>query len=75
MPSGGCVECIAMGDTWVHLRFCVTCEQTRCCNDSKNQHSLKHWNADGHGVIRSKEPDEYWAYCFPDDTIVSTARS
>lgn len=30
--------------------------------------------ADGHGVVRSKEPGEHWAYCFPDDSIVNTNR-
>jgi hypothetical protein len=42
MPEGGCFECLAIGDTWLHLRFCVECEMTRCCNDSKNQHAMKH---------------------------------
>ena len=42
MPPGGCIECLAIGDTWVHLRYCVTCKQTRCCDDSKNQHARKH---------------------------------
>ncbi len=25
VPEGGCPSCIEMGDSWVHLRFCVTC--------------------------------------------------
>ncbi len=72
MPEGGCEDCIAIGDTWVHLRYCVTCKRTRCCDSSKNQHSRKHWHASGHPVVRSKEPNEYWAYCFDDDRAVST---
>jgi hypothetical protein len=74
MPPGGCEDCLRTGDTWVHLRYCVTCGGTRCCDDSKNQHARKHWMADGHGVVRSKEPGEHWAYCFPDDSIVNTNR-
>lgn len=64
MPPGGCIECLAIGDTWVHLRYCVTCKQTRCCDDSKNQHARKHSAAAGHPVIRSKEPGEAWAWCY-----------
>ena len=64
MPAGGCIECIAMGDTWVHLRYCVTCKGTRCCEDSKNQHAFKHAAAVGHPVIRSKEPGDAWAWCY-----------
>jgi uncharacterized UBP type Zn finger protein len=72
MPEGGCEECLAMGDTWVHLRYCVACGNTGCCDSSKNKHARKHWGSTGHGVVRSKEPGEQWAYCFPDDEIVNT---
>jgi len=73
MPEGGCEECLKIGDTWVHLRFCVTCQKTLCCNDSKNQHASKHWQASGHGVIRSKEQGETWAYCYPDNQLIDTS--
>ena len=72
MPEGGCEECLVMGDTWVHLRFCVACGNTGCGDSSKNKHARKHWNEQSHGVVRSKEPGEYWAYCYPDDETVST---
>jgi uncharacterized UBP type Zn finger protein len=72
MPEVGCTECIAMGDTWVHLRYCVACGTTGCCDSSKNTHARKHWNDTGHGVVRSKEPGEFWAYCFPDDVMSMT---
>ena len=72
MPSGGCEDCLAIGDTWVHLRYCVACGHTGCCDSSKNRHARKHWNDTSHGVVRSKEPQEYWAYCFPDDAFVET---
>lgn len=64
MPEGGCIECLAIGDTWVHLRFCTICGETRCCDDSKNRHSRKHYHDVGHRVIRSKEPGEFWAWCY-----------
>ena len=72
MPEGGCEQCLAVGDTWVHLRYCVGCGLTSCCDDSKNQHARKHWSATGHGVIRSKEPGEFWAWCYVDEAGVRT---
>ncbi len=63
-PEGGCIECLAAGDEWVHLRFCVACGGVRCCDDSPNQHASKHARAEGHRVIRSAEPGEMWAYCY-----------
>ena len=74
MPDGGCTKCLEIGDTWVHLRYCVACGTTRCCDSSKNKHARAHFHETGHGVVRSKEPEEYWAYCFPDDEIVGTAK-
>jgi hypothetical protein len=65
MPPGGCTDCLAIGGTWVHLRYCVTCGETRCCDDSPNRHARKHSVAAGHPVVRSKEPGEFWAWCFP----------
>ena len=64
MPEGGCIECLAIGSTWVHLRFCVTCRETRCCDSSVNQHARKHAASANHPVIRSKEPGETWAWCY-----------
>lgn len=63
-PEGGCQQCIDAGDTWVHLRFCVTCNTVGCCEDSKNQHARKHAESTGHPVVRTKEPGEDWAWCY-----------
>ena len=72
MPEGGCIECLAMGGQWVHLRFCVTCRETRCCDSSVNQHASKHAATVGHAVVRSKEPGEHWAYCYVHEGIAAT---
>ncbi len=72
IPEGGCVDCLAIGGRWVHLRYCVTCKMIRCCDDSPNQHSRKHWRADGHGVIRSAEANERWAWCYDHDEGIRT---
>jgi Histidine kinase-, DNA gyrase B-, and HSP90-like ATPase/Zn-finger in ubiquitin-hydrolases and other protein len=62
-PDGGCEQCIATGDRWVHLRFCTTCGVVGCCDDSDNRHATRHAVDAGHPVLRSKEPGENWAWC------------
>jgi hypothetical protein len=37
----GCDECLALGNTWVHLRLCRTCGHVGCCDSSKNKHATK----------------------------------
>ena len=32
--ANGCEECLAMGDTWVHLRECLSCGHVGCCDSS-----------------------------------------
>lgn len=67
-PSAeGCEECLQTGDTWVHLRLCRTCGHVGCCNDSKNKHARKHFEATGHPIIQSIEPGEEWGWCYIDD--------
>lgn len=68
--AAGCQECLAMGDTWVHLRLCVHCGHVGCCDDSKNRHATKHNHTAGHPVIRSLEPGEDWMWCYADDRQV-----
>ena len=65
--SKGCEECLAIGDSWVHLRMCLECAHVGCCDDSKNKHATKHFRATSHPLIRSIEPGEEWAFCYPDD--------
>ena len=62
-PSGGCGQCQDSGDPWVHLRFCTTCGQIGCCDDSTNRHATRHAAEAGHPVLRSLEPGENWAWC------------
>jgi hypothetical protein len=66
----GCPECIAMGDTWVHLRECLICGHVGCCDSSKNKHATKHFHATKHPVMRSVEPGEEWGYCYIDEVMV-----
>ena len=51
----GCEECLKIGDSWVHLRLCVTCGHAGCCDDSKNTHARKHFHATTHPFMQSFE--------------------
>jgi uncharacterized UBP type Zn finger protein len=65
-----CSECVKIGDIWVHLRTCQTCGVTLCCDNSKNKHASKHYHSSQHPVVISAEPEEYWAFCYPDDLFM-----
>jgi uncharacterized UBP type Zn finger protein len=68
VPSGtGCVECLATGGTWVHLRRCLTCGHIGCCDSSPGTHATKHFRAEGHPLIQSFEPGEEWIWCYVDE--------
>jgi hypothetical protein len=72
-PGTGCETCLEIGDTWVHIRQCLTCGRTLCCDDSPNRHTSRHCRAEGHPVIRSAEPGEDWVWCFGDEAMVREA--
>lgn len=65
--SLGCEECLTMGDSWVHLRMCLTCGSVGCCDSSKNKHATKHFHVTSHPLIRSLEPGDEWAWCYVDE--------
>jgi uncharacterized UBP type Zn finger protein len=68
--TDGCEECLKTGDTWVHLRVCMTCGKVGCCDNSKNKHARKHFQTTGHPIIKSIEPGENWMWCYIDETRV-----
>jgi uncharacterized UBP type Zn finger protein len=69
-PGGtGCKECLEMGDSWVHLRLCLTCGHVGC-DSSKNRYATKHFHATRHPIIRSLEPGEDWHWCYVDEIAV-----
>ena len=71
VPSGdGCKECLDTGDTWLHLRLCMTCGHVGCCDGSKNKHATKHHHASGHPVVKSFEPGEHWLWCYVDEQLM-----
>ena len=65
--SEGCEECLKSGDTWVHLRLCMSCGKVGCCDSSKNTHARKHAAETGHAIAASIEPGEAWRWCYVDE--------
>lgn len=75
VPAGSaCLSCVELGDTWVHLRSCMTCGIVGCCDSSKNRHASRHAAHAGHPIARSLEPGEDWWWCFVDATMVEQPR-
>ncbi|NHC44759.1 Na+/H+ antiporter [Motilibacter aurantiacus] len=65
----GCEDCLREGTAWVHLRLCLGCGHVGCCDSSPRRHATRHWQADGHPVIRSFEPGEDWRWCYADEVV------
>jgi uncharacterized UBP type Zn finger protein len=70
-PSAdGCEDCLKMGDSWVHLRLCLTCGYVGCCDNSKNKHATAHHHGTSHPMIVSYEEGENWMWCYPDKVLI-----
>jgi hypothetical protein len=54
----------------VHLRLCGTCGHVGCCDDSKNRHATKHFQATQHPIMTSIEPGEHWSWCYIDELVM-----
>ena len=72
--SWGCEECIALGDTWVHLRECLICGHVGCCDSSKNRHATKHFQVTAHPIVKSFEKGEKWLWCYIDEVTMQPSR-
>lgn len=69
-PSGtGCVECLAEGGWWFHLRRCAACGHIGCCDNSPSQHATRHFEDTGHPFIQSFEPGEEWFWNYAEQTV------
>ena len=66
-----CPACIDAGAKWVHVRMCLTCGLPGCCDSSKLKHARRHHEETGHPLIRSVEPNETWAWCYPDEAYLT----
>jgi hypothetical protein len=69
--SRGCEECMKTGDSWVHLRLCLSCGHVGCCDSSPNRHATKHFHQSHHPLIRSFEPGENWGWCYVDHVTLT----
>ncbi|HEY2888154.1 MAG TPA: UBP-type zinc finger domain-containing protein [Candidatus Limnocylindrales bacterium] len=70
-PSAeGCEDCLKIGGWWVHLRMCMTCGHSGCCDSSPNRHATAHVHASGHPIVRSLEPGESWMWCYTDKVVL-----
>jgi hypothetical protein len=73
-PSGpGCVECLRLGMSWVHLRRCVECGHIGCCDNSQGRHATAHFQEIRHPLIQSYEPGEDWLWCYVDELMFEVA--
>jgi CPA2 family monovalent cation:H+ antiporter-2 len=68
-PLAVCQPCTEIGGTWFHLRQCLVCGQTSCCDRSPNRHATAHWRQTGHAMMRSAEPGEPWRWCYEDELL------
>lgn len=66
-----CPECVAMGDTWVHLRICMICGHVGCCDNSKNRHATKHYHTTQHPIVKTIEDEPEWAWCYVDEEFLT----
>lgn len=68
--TAGCEECLQSGDSWVHLRECLTCGHVGCCDSSKNKHATGHFHSTQHPIVRSIEAGENWRWCYVDEVYL-----
>ena len=73
-PSAdGCVDCLRIGGTWVHLRMCMSCGHIGCCDSSPTATPPRTSTAEQHPIIQSYEPGEDWWWCYVDDVAFTVA--
>lgn len=65
----GCVDCLASGGRWLHLRVCRSCGHVACCDSSPNRHASVHARESGHPIVTSVERGELWSYCYVDEAV------
>ncbi len=62
--AAGCVACLESGQSWHHLRLCLTCGYVGCCDASPGRHATRHFQETAHPMIKSYEPGEDWSWCY-----------
>jgi uncharacterized UBP type Zn finger protein len=69
-----CEDCVKTGDSWVHLRLCLSCGHVGCCDSSRNRHATRHFHATQHPLMRSNERGESWVWCYVDELMPGEIR-
>jgi len=69
-PAPGCVDCLKIGGTWVHLRECLSCGHVACCDSSPHKHATAHFLHTKHPIVTSVEPEETWCWCYVDERFL-----
>jgi hypothetical protein len=72
--EGACEDCLREGSRWVHLRLCLECGHMGCCDNSPRRHATAHFHSSSHPIMCSAEPDEEWAWCYPDSLFLLPAQ-
>ena len=72
-PKDVCEACVVEGTKWVHLRECLVCGQTLCCDNSPRRHMRGHWQGVGHAVMKGVSAGDDWTWCFPHDAPIREA--
>ena len=71
--SAVCEQCYALGDLLPALRMSLTCGHDGCCEKTKHQHALKHFQDTDHPLVRPyKERGMRWVWCYLDKTLLDT---
>src|SRR3954451_18686200 len=65
-----CEDCLREGTSWVHLRQCLVCGGTRCCDHSPPRPPPAPSHPPGHPLMRSGERGEPWGWCYPDELFL-----
>ena len=66
-----CVDCVAEGTRWVHLRLCLDLTtRSAAATPRRCKHASAHAAADrATRSIRSFEPGEDWRWCYADQVM------
>ena len=69
----GCAGCMALGQSWVQLRMCMSCGHAGCCDSSKGRHASAHFHQTRHPLVRSFRSGDDWAWCYVDEVYLRPA--
>ena len=72
-PRDVCETCVTIGSSWKHLRQCLICGRTLCCDSSPNRHMAGHYREVGHPLMRPADEPDDWIWCFADELTMRPA--